>query len=71
MEFKFEENITIHVSLDEVERLIDDAMKKAGYQSLDIEPEFETKYENYGEYPFGGSREVRVLVGFKAKGKRL
>jgi hypothetical protein len=35
MEFKFEENITIHITLDEVERLIDDAMKKAGYQSLD------------------------------------
>lgn len=71
MEFKFEEKIDISISLDEVERLIENALDIAGYKSLSVEPEYDTRFENYGDYPFGESRAVRVLVGFKAVAKRV
>lgn len=71
MEFKLEEKTIINVSLQDVFSKIEEDARKQGYEIFFIKPKFETKYENFGQYPHGESRAVQNLVGFECNAKRI
>lgn len=71
MEFELEEKITINVNLDEIYDKIKKDAKDKGYEIISIKAKYETKYENFGQFPFGESKQINILSGFEAQAKRI